>query len=137
MHWQKNDTFVSYGIEPAVALYNDLYTLDGYSTNYPLAYKHTFKKVFSSYNYNNPLFDTWGSKVYICTVPNLPKWYHKGLLIKRLRFDIKPLCELHIDHILSPYRFEDPAFKQTLHLESMVKGEISSWDLYSYKVDCR
>lgn len=33
---------VSVGLQPAVALYNGFYTLDGYFPNYPLNYKHKF-----------------------------------------------------------------------------------------------
>jgi len=42
---QSSYRVVSYGIEPAVTLYNGFYTVDGYSTNYPLQYKHAFRKV--------------------------------------------------------------------------------------------
>lgn len=136
MHWEKKNTFVSYGMEPAVALYNGFYTVDGYNTNYPLKYKHDFKKIISSYNYDHLLYDKWGSKVYIHTVPNLPQWYHKGLVIQQLRFDTKPLCDLQVDYILSPYKFNDPAFKQQLQLEAKVNGEVSSWDLYVYRINC-
>ncbi len=132
----KKIRFVSYGLEPAVALYNGLYTIDGYSTNYPLNYKHQFKKIFSHYKYSD-LFDRWGSKVYIPTVPNQLETYLKikGLEIEYLRFDPAILCELNTTHLISPYWFKYPQKKQ-LKFIKRYKGEENSWDVYVYKLDC-
>ncbi len=126
---------VSYGIEPAVALYNGLYTVDGYSVNYPLSYKHKFKKVFSPYHINR-LYDIWGSKVYIVSIPSAKKYYQKGLHIQKLRFDDKALCDLGTEYIVSPYFFDAPESKH-LTLQKVYKGiKKESWDIYLYKLKC-
>ncbi|MFZ4058830.1 MAG: DUF6044 family protein [Ferruginibacter sp.] len=38
----------SFGIHPAVAQYNGMYTVDGYLNNYPLQYKQQFRKVIET-----------------------------------------------------------------------------------------
>jgi len=72
--------FISFGFEPAVPLYSGFYTVDGYITNYPLSYKHKFRKVVAKIvntmdKDNN--FDEWGSKLYLMGVVNLPDYYNK------------------------------------------------------------
>nr|WP_232087528.1 DUF6044 family protein [Sulfurovum indicum] len=60
---------VSLGIDPSVSLFNGFYTLDGYIVNYPLTYKHQFRKIIATHLGKNAahhkLFDGWGSKVYL------------------------------------------------------------------------
>jgi len=131
----KRTRFVSFGMEPAVSLYNGLYTIDGYSTNYPLAYKYAFKEVFAPFK-KMRLYDVWGSKVYIASILTDKKYYQKGLTITRLRFDTKALCRLRTDYILSPYRFDDPNYKQSVRKIIEIQGKEDSWDLYLYRLSC-
>ena len=60
---------VSLGIDPAAALYHGFYCLDGYSNNYPLEYKHTFRKILSpeleKSDYLREYFDAWGNRCYL------------------------------------------------------------------------
>jgi len=128
--------FVSFGMEPAIALYNKLYTVDGYSTNYPLPYKYAFRKVFAPFHTSH-LYDIWGSKVYIASILTDKRYYKKDLHIKRLRFDTDALCKLHTNYILSPYLFDDISYKQKVQLITSVKGKEDSWDLYLYKLICK
>ena len=57
------------GIEPSIALYNGFYTIDGYSNNYELTYKHRFRNVIAKEleknDYNRVYFDTWGNRCYL------------------------------------------------------------------------
>lgn len=59
----------SLGIHPSVALYNGLYCLDGYVVNYPLEYKHQFRKIISGEldksDAIKKYFDLWGSRCYL------------------------------------------------------------------------
>ena len=59
----------SLGIEPSVALYNGFYTIDGYSNNYELSYKHRFRNVIAKEleknDYNRVYFDNWGNRCYL------------------------------------------------------------------------
>lgn len=57
------------GFHPAVAVMNGFYTIDGYSNNYSLDYKHKFREVIayelSQNEYNRIYFDEWGNRCYI------------------------------------------------------------------------
>lgn len=60
---------VSLGMSPAAALYNGFYCLDGYSNNYPLSYKHEFRKVMEKELAKSEAmriyFDDWGNRCYL------------------------------------------------------------------------
>ncbi len=59
----------SLGMYPSIALYNGFYTADGYVQNYPLEYKHRFRKVIAQELAKSPslrqFFDNWGSCCYL------------------------------------------------------------------------
>lgn len=59
----------SLGIFPAAALYNGFYCLDGYSNNYPLEYKHSFREIIepelAKNDYIREYFDGWGNRCYL------------------------------------------------------------------------
>lgn len=65
----KNNRVASIGLHPSIAAYNGLYTIDGYSSNYELAYKHKFRKLIIEELNKNPsnkeYFDNWGSRCYV------------------------------------------------------------------------
>jgi hypothetical protein len=60
---------VSIGMHPAVSQYNGFYTLDSYQVNYPLDYKHSFRKIMekelAKSEKNQVYFDSWGSRCYL------------------------------------------------------------------------
>lgn len=64
----------SLGICPVASLMNDFYTIDGYSNNYSLEYKHNFRKIIECELVKSPTiktyYDTWGSRVYIFAAEN-------------------------------------------------------------------
>ena len=66
---QQSYRVASLGIVPTVAVYNGFYTIDGYSVNYPLAYKKKFRKIIAAslkeHLANRQMYDRWGSKVYL------------------------------------------------------------------------
>ncbi len=62
-----------FGIHPAAALYNGLYTVDGYINNYPLSYKEKFRKtiekdlkiIHEKYGFKEWDFETTGHRCYL------------------------------------------------------------------------
>jgi len=60
---------VSIGMHPTIPLYSGFYTLDSYQANYPLEYKHSFRKIMekelAKSEKNRVYFDTWGSRCYL------------------------------------------------------------------------
>lgn len=134
---------VSYGVEPAVTLYNGFYTLDGYCVNYPLQYKHEFRKVIADYLSQDSFFakkarevyDDWGGKVYILTTTVTLEYYSKDIVVQKLVFDSQALCDLGADYMISSMKFQDPKVKDLTFVKSFV-GTQNSWDIYLYKFEC-
>lgn len=60
---------VSLGMYPSIATYNGLWSLDGYSSSYPLDYKHRFRRVIEGELAKDEslraYFDDWGSRCYV------------------------------------------------------------------------
>jgi hypothetical protein len=128
---------VHYGIEPAVSLFNGLYTVDGYSTNYPLDYKHQFRNIFSKYKQLD-IYDNWGSKVYIGSITSKYKDFQmiKGLHIQKLQFDSDILCDLRTDYIITPYYLEHPETKNLKMVGHYKNTNPQDWEIYLYKLIC-
>ena len=98
---------VSVAINPAVALYNGFYTLDGYSTDYPLDYKHQFRNAISKElekdNTIKTYFDEWGSRCYIFSteIPLSTGLNNVKDSIDELDIDTEVLKEMGADYIFS------------------------------------
>ncbi len=60
---------LSFGIYPAIALYNGFYCLDGYSNNYDLAYLYTFREIIQGELEKEEslrkYYDEWGCRCYV------------------------------------------------------------------------
>ena len=64
----KNERTISVGIDPMIAIANDIATIDGYHNIYPLSYKKKFRAVIENeIEKNNDFkkyYDNWGSRIY-------------------------------------------------------------------------
>lgn len=107
----------SIGIPPAVAQYNGLHTIDGYSSNYPLAYKHQFRNIIATElekNENNRgFFDFWGSQCLIVYDQGLPYFEthmtrDMAVAGRPVTLSYKALRDLKCDYILSAENIRDP-----------------------------
>jgi len=125
---------VSFGIEPAVSLYNGFYTVDGYSTNYPLSYKHKFKPVIDGYT-PYTVFKGWGSKVYITSLNGALHAYHKDKIVQKPMFSTEALCNLNTKYIISGYKLNITKIKNLTYVESFY-GDKNSWDITLYRLNC-
>jgi hypothetical protein len=60
---------MSIGLDPLIAVANDILVIDGYHNLYPLSYKKKFRKIIKQeLQYNQGLknyFDNWGNRVYV------------------------------------------------------------------------
>lgn len=137
--------FVSYGIEPAVSLYNGFYTVDGYSTNYPLSYKHKIRKVqekecMNISPGNRKQFDTWGSKAYLLCTQTQPENYRyfqeHNITSVPLHASVKELCDLGTEYMFSAYQLvlnqEQPMYLLGLY-ENNNSTPLRIW---LYRMDC-
>ena len=64
----KNERVLSVGLDPMVAIINDLKVIDGYHSIYPLSYKKKFRKIIEqeleANSYFKNYYDSWGSRLY-------------------------------------------------------------------------
>ena len=133
---------VSVGIYPAAAAYSGFYCLDGYSNNYPLAYKRTFRRIIEGEleknDYIRMLFDTWGNRCYITTAEQAnyytfeKKW---GSVIYDLDLNLEVMKELNCRYIFSAAYLMDAEEKGlTLLREEPFETEGSWYHIYVYEI---
>lgn len=98
---------VSLGIDPAAALYQGFYCLDGYSNNYSLEYKHAFRKILEPEldrsDYLKEYFDGWGNRCYLFS-SECPGYYtieKNGFYFQDYRLDTEALRELGGTYLFS------------------------------------
>ena len=95
------------GISPAPSLVYGFYTVDGYSNNYPLEYKHNFRKVIAQALSEDEVlatyFDTWGSRAYLYLGDShiTEEAYHN------LPYDFEVLKGLNCRYLFSDREIED------------------------------
>lgn len=133
---------LSVGIYPAAAAYNGFYCLDGYSNNYPLEYKHTFRRIMAGEleknSYVRDFFDNWGNRCYITTAEQAnyytfeKKW---GSVIYDLDLDTKMLKELDCQYIFSAaYIMNAEETGLSLLQDAPFETEKSWYHIYVYTV---
>ena len=134
---------VSVGIYPAAAAYNGFYCLDGYSNNYPLEYKHTFRRIMEGEldksDYVRDFFDNWGNRCYITTAEQTnyytfeKKW---NSVIYDLDLNIDQLKEMDCKYIFSAaYLMNAEEKGLSLLQEAPFETENSWYHIYVYVVD--
>lgn len=96
------------GMSPAPSLMHGFYTVDGYSNNYSLEYKHLFRRVIAGELEKNEqtrlYFDEWGSRCYLFNGTTGNAWMlGKTLEIRYegLEFDWEALRELGCEYLFS------------------------------------
>lgn len=133
---------VSLGIYPAAAVYNGFYCLDGYSNNYPLSYKHTFREIMADElaknDYIRLYFDNWGNRCYITTAEHstyytLEKKWNCGF--HDLALNTEKLKSLGCDYVFSATWILNAAeLGLELLREEPFETEGSWYNIYVYEV---
>jgi len=132
---------VSIGLHPAVSQYNGFYTLDSYQVNYPLCYKHSFRKIMekelAKSEKNQVYFDSWGSRCYLF----VSELENNGYM--NTREDSKPIQNLEINsealydmggrYIFSAVEILN--YKDNnLELVDVFENDSSPWKIWVYSV---
>jgi len=129
------------GMSPAPALMHGFYTADGYSNNYPLEYKHRFRKVIAreleKSGETAAYFDTWGSRCYLFNAATGNLWMlgrDKQIVYENLELDMEALKDLDCEYLFSCGEIENA---EELNLEFMgyYETESSYWGVWLYKVE--
>lgn len=134
----QNFRVASVGMHPAIAQFNGLQTIDGYVGNYPLDYKHEFRKIIGNELAKAPhlaeYFDHWGSRCYLFS----SELSHNFLIDKNdqsvltdLRFDFNhgPV----VDYLISSVEIANPS-NCNLRLNGTFTTDRSKWRIFLYEV---
>ena len=132
---------VSLGIDPAAALYQGFYCLDGYSNNYALEYKHSFRRILAPElersDYLRGYFDDWGNRCYLFS-SECPGYYtieKGGFYFQDYRLDADALRELGGDYLLSAAYIANATEQGLIPMnETPLETEDSYYRIYIYEV---
>ncbi|MGN0402586.1 MAG: DUF6044 family protein [Acetatifactor sp.] len=126
------------GISPAPALMYGFYTVDGYSNNYALEYKHSFRKVIATELEKDPAsavyFDTWGNRCYLFNSVTGSQWMLKkgsNIQYEGLEFDMDALAELGCEYLFAGAEVRD-AESMGLEYLGYYESETSYWGIWLY-----
>lgn len=140
---------VSLALEPAVALYSGFYSLEGYSSNYPLEHKRRMRRVIEDELDKNTFlatgFDGWGNKVTIYSddldkkigypnywfIPRVEK--NNNEKIENLSLNTDMLLEMNCQYLISALEILDPQEKGLEFLQAFENNH-SLYRLYLYKL---
>jgi hypothetical protein len=131
---------VSIGINPSIPRYNGFFTLDAYSGNYPLEFKHKFREIIErelgKNEENKKYFDHFGNRCYILTA-ELGKEFratkYKNKKIKNLELNFETLEELNVVYVFSAVEIANYE-ENGMIFERKFENENSAWDIYLYKI---
>lgn len=128
------------GISPAPSLMHGFYTVDGYSNNYPLEYKHAFRRVIAAELDKTPetavYFDAWGNRCYLFNSQTGNYWMVKkgsGVVYEDLEFDMEALAALGCEYLLSGGEIAD-AEEMGLEPLGYFETEKSYWGIWLYEL---
>lgn len=133
---------VSLGIDPAAALYHGFYCLDGYSNNYSLEYKHSFRNIIAPAlevsDYLRDYYDNWGNRCYVFG-SECPGYYtieKNGFYFSHLEMDAEALRNMGGDYLLSAaYIANAQDLGLTLLRDEPFQTEDSYYRIFIYEVN--
>lgn len=128
----------SVGIHPLIAMHNGFYTIDGYSVNYPLEYKHRFSEIIEQeIELDQDLYDyfwRWGSRCYLFS-HELGRNYllskNSGKHIEDSRIDVEAFKDIGGDYLFSAVPI-DNASEIGLELVGEYTDDESFYDVWVY-----
>ncbi|MCM1541495.1 MAG: DUF6044 family protein [Blautia sp.] len=128
------------GMSPAPSLMHGFYTVDGYSNNYPLEYKHRFRRVIAKELVKNEqtrlYFDEWGGRCYLFNGATGNAWMlgkMMGIKYEGLEFDMEALKELGCEYIFSAGEILDSE-EMGLTFLGYYETDTSFWGIWVYGV---
>lgn len=128
---QSDYRVICVGFHPAVAQFNGFYTLDGYAYNYPLEYKHRFRRLIAGELDKAPAlkayFDGWGNRCYAFVAEA------EGKKVNALQFDLAALRDMGGEFILSDFEIGN-AQTLGLELQRVFEHQDSPWRIHLYRV---
>jgi hypothetical protein len=137
---------VSLGFTPTIALYNGFWVLDGFINDYPVEYKHRFRRVIARElekdSHLRAHFDEWGGHVDLLSSElgkvsgysrRMYTKHAERRAVERLEIDVSALRELGADYVLSAVEIRNHA-ELGLVLEGRFERADSPWQIFLYSV---
>lgn len=128
------------GINTSPALMHGFYTVDGYSNNYPLEYKHQFRRVIAKELEKNEqtrlYFDEWGNRCYLFNGATGTAWMlgkEDQIVYEKLEFNMEALKELNCEYLFSCGEILN-ADELGLELLGYYETEQSYWGIWLYEM---
>jgi hypothetical protein len=126
------------GFEPSIAVYNGLYTIDGYITSYPLEYKHQFYKIIektlATDKGNRELFLGWGSKCYLFDGGESSLYFRSNAKVRKLNLDMEAYYAMGGRYLISAHKIEASQLKNLVFMQEF-RDKNTFWTMYLYRVD--
>ncbi len=130
----------SVGLYPSIPLYNGFYCIDGYSNNYDVEYKHTFRATISEELDRNETirtyFDEWGNRCYLFSA-ELGKKYRftkaKPKEISEFHINTDELRKQKCSYIISGVRIRN-AEETGLQFLRIFEDKDSPYQIWLYHV---
>lgn len=127
-------------MSPTPALMHGFYTVDGYSNDYPLEYKHKFGKIIEkelakndiSYDY----FYNWGNRCYLFYSDFGGAYMidkNQGATIEGMEFDLDALRSMNCKYIFSSSEILD-CEEQGIKLFNVYEDDTSYWRIWVYRL---
>lgn len=138
---QRDYRVVSIGLYPSIATYNGFYTLDACINNYPLEYKHKFRKIIENELNKSKkwqeYFDYWGHRCYVFVAELENLWFENTKetikKINNLDLNTKQLKAMGGKYIFSAFEIVNAVHNKLILLKVFERND-SPWRIYLYKV---
>lgn len=138
---QQDYRIVSIGMHPSITQYNGFYTLDAYASNYPLTYKHEFRRIIAGELDKSPFYRDYfdglgGSRCYIFVdklMTNSMMTKDSDIKIEKLDIDTAQLKKMGGQYVFSALEIEN-AKDINLKLLKVFTDDQSAWKVYLYQI---
>ncbi len=130
----------SIALYPSVPLFNGFYCIDGYSNNYDVEYKHSFRDIISVELEKNEkicnYFDSWGNRCYLFSSETGRKYYYTKndeIILEDLDLNRDALKKHKCMYIISGIEIKNPE-KTGLRFVKDFENNKSPYKIRLYKV---
>jgi len=126
------------GMNPTPAIVHGFYTIDGYSNNYSLEYKHKFRQIISDELelYETKYYDEWGSRCYLFNSQSGDSWMnikYSNIQYSNLHYNMSALSELGCEYLFSAVEILDYD-QMNLEFVGCYDSYSSCWRIWVYHI---
>ena len=123
---------MSFGLQPAIAAFNNMQTIDGYNSFYDIEYKHQFRKIIAKELEQNldrkKYFDQWGSRCYLFDNESVSfNNFEYNLKITNLELDYEVAKSSNVKYLISTYLIKN---HKSLEIFKTYKDKLRIYYIY-------